>query len=73
MRGLSFTQKNKMINRDLKPDNILIGYDGRLKLSDFGLAYQLKSFSNKYASSLEGNFYHFSPELMEDNKAKMHT
>ncbi|EAR91818.1 kinase domain protein (macronuclear) [Tetrahymena thermophila SB210] len=71
MKGLKFTQNNKMINRDLKPDNILIGFDGRLKLSDFGLSYQLQSFSNKYASSIEGNCYHFAPELMDENIKKM--
>ncbi|KAL4463141.1 hypothetical protein ABPG74_007142 [Tetrahymena malaccensis] len=71
MKGLKFTQNNKMINRDLKPDNILIGFDGRLKLSDFGLSYQLKSFSTKYASSIEGNCYHFAPELMDENIKKM--
>ena len=35
--ALDSVHKMKYIHRDLKPDNVLIGADGHIKLSDFGL------------------------------------
>ena len=35
--ALDSVHKMKYIHRDLKPDNVLIGADGYIKLSDFGL------------------------------------
>merc|ERR1719394_434795 len=36
-----FLHKNKIVYRDLKPENLLIGKDGYLKLTDFGFAKRL--------------------------------
>jgi cyclin-dependent kinase 1 len=37
-RGLSFCHARGVMHRDLKPQNLLVTKDGRLKLADFGLA-----------------------------------
>ena len=38
LRGLAFCHARGVMHRDLKPQNLLVSRDGRLKLADFGLA-----------------------------------
>ena len=38
LEGINYCHKSKVIHRDLKPQNLLINYDGTLKIADFGLA-----------------------------------
>ena len=41
--GLKHLKNNKIIHRDIKPNNILISQKGLLKIADFGISKQLKS------------------------------
>lgn len=38
LSGVDFLHSHRIIHRDLKPQNILVANDGRVKLTDFGLA-----------------------------------
>ena len=38
LKGLKFLHDHRIIHRDLKPGNLLVGGDGKLRISDFGLA-----------------------------------
>ncbi|KAJ2902980.1 CMGC CDK CDK7 kinase [Zalerion maritima] len=45
LRGVWFCHENFVLHRDIKPNNLLIGADGELKLADFGLA---RSFADPH-------------------------
>ncbi|CAO1597665.1 negative regulator of the PHO system [Xanthoria calcicola] len=51
LRGIAFCHENRVLHRDLKPQNLLINNKGQLKLADFGLArafgIPVNTFSNE--------------------------
>ena len=65
--ALEFIHGNKIIYRDLKPENILIDIDGHIKISDFGLAKQLKN-KEDLSSTFWGSPEYLSPEMLWGNK-----
>lgn len=38
--GLLYLHQQKIVYRDLKPENLLINHDGHIKIADFGLSKQ---------------------------------
>ncbi|MBG6083694.1 Stk1 family PASTA domain-containing Ser/Thr kinase [Zhihengliuella flava] len=65
--GLAAAHAAGLVHRDMKPENVLLAPDGRIKVADFGLA---RAASNHTASStLVGTVAYISPELVKGEPA----
>jgi eukaryotic-like serine/threonine-protein kinase len=54
-------QPLNLVHRDISPPNILIGYSGAVKISDFGIA-KVEHHANTAVGVLKGKFAYLSPE-----------
>ncbi|HEX5450641.1 MAG TPA: Stk1 family PASTA domain-containing Ser/Thr kinase [Gaiellaceae bacterium] len=59
--ALAFAHRNNIIHRDIKPHNVVVGRDGRLKVTDFGIARSGTSQMTE-AGSIVGTAQYLSPE-----------
>ena len=58
--GLQAAHGNHVIHRDIKPQNIMISRDGKVKVTDFGIAKA--ATSNTITSNVMGSVHYTSPE-----------
>ncbi len=60
--GLRYAHARNVIHRDIKPANILVGPDGKVKISDFGIAKILGTQGLTKTGMLIGTPWYTSPE-----------
>ncbi len=51
-----------IIHRDISPQNVLLSYEGDIKITDFGIAKVQNTSSNTQVGVLKGKFRYMSPE-----------
>lgn len=58
--GIEAAHRNRIIHRDIKPQNIMISKEGKVKVTDFGIAKAVTS--NTITSNVMGSVHYTSPE-----------
>ena len=66
LAAVDHAHKNNIVHRDIKPQNILVGKNGEVKVADFGIARRMRhdnDITNVKESNLAmGSVHYFSPE-----------
>jgi serine/threonine-protein kinase len=63
--GLNYAHESGYIHGDLRPDNVIITPDGRVKVTDFGLGASVAASKQIQLAALPQAVYYLAPELAE--------
>lgn len=72
LAALGAAHRAGFVHRDMKPENVLIGDDGRVKVADFGLVRAVGTVTDTTGSVL-GTVSYLAPEQIEDGTADTRT
>jgi serine/threonine protein kinase len=63
--ALHYTHTKSIVHGDVKPENVLIAEDGRVLLSDFGLANMIEMTESQQGQNLVGTVDYMAPEQFQ--------
>ncbi|SFQ26054.1 MULTISPECIES: serine/threonine-protein kinase [Actinomadura] len=67
-RALTVAHEAGIVHRDVKPANLMVSPDGRLKITDFGIARRLAAASQTQTGMVMGTAHYISPEQAQGLK-----
>ncbi|HEY7125498.1 MAG TPA: protein kinase [Ktedonobacterales bacterium] len=63
--ALQYVHEHKLIHRDVKPENLLVGTDGEILLSDFGVAIIAQTSREPNIQGIGGTVAYMAPEQIQ--------
>ncbi|PIO38748.1 hypothetical protein AB205_0167080 [Aquarana catesbeiana] len=67
IRGIEYLHYQRIIHRDVKPSNLLVGEDGHIKIADFGVSNQFEG-TDAFLSNTVGTPAFMAPETLSETR-----